>query len=63
MGAGAGSTVMDVEAVATAAAKSVLEKLDVNVRLSDGTLVGKLTPLIDRQLAARGRTSALLAPA
>lgn len=63
-GTGTGSVgVGDVEAVAVAAARAVLDKLDVSVRLSDGTLVGKLTPLIDRQLAARGRTSALLAPA
>lgn len=50
-------------AIATQAAKSVLTRLNVNVHLSDGTLVGKLTPLIDRQLGPRNRTAALPVPA
>ena len=51
---------VDVEAIATQAARAVIDRLDIQVRLNDGTLVGRLAPLMDRAIAGRARASTLL---
>lgn len=51
---------VDVAAVATQAARAVIDRLDIQVRLSDGTLVGRLAPLMDRAIAGRARATSLL---
>ncbi len=51
---------VDVEAIATQAAQAVIDRLDIQVRLNDGTLVGRLAPLMDKAIAGRARASTLL---
>lgn len=51
---------VNVEAIATQAAQAVIDRLDIQVRLSDGTLVGRLAPLMDKAIAGRARTTSLL---
>lgn len=51
---------VDVTAVAIQAARAVIDRLDIQVRLSDGTLVGRLAPLMDKAIAGRARASTLL---
>lgn len=58
-GAGSGGGV-DVTAVATQAARAVIDRLDIQVRLNDGTLVGRLAPLMDRAIAGRARAASLI---
>ena len=55
-----GSGGVDVEAIAAQVARAVIDRLDIQVRLSDGTLVGQLAPLMDRAIAGRARAASLL---
>ena len=57
---GSGSGGVDVETIATQAARAVIDRLDIQVRLNDGTLVGRLAPLMDKAIAGRARASTLL---
>ena len=52
---------VDVESVADTVARRILSSLDVKVVLNDGTLVGKLAPGINTQLARINRRSSVLA--
>ena len=51
---------VDVSGLVEQTARSILGGLDIKVVLDDGTLVGKLTPSIDHQLALRSRRSSSL---
>jgi hypothetical protein len=51
---------VNVEAIATQAAQAVIDRLDIQVHLNDGTLVGRLAPLMDKAIAGRARASTLL---
>lgn len=51
---------VDVAGLIEATAKTVLNSLDVRVVLHDGTLVGKLAPMLNQQLAALGTRQGLL---
>ncbi|MDT3768158.1 tape measure protein [Gleimia hominis] len=52
---------VDVAGIVDATAKRILSSLDINVRLSDGTLVGKLAPALDKQLARLDRRQTVMA--
>lgn len=54
-GVAAPSGGVDVRGLIEQTTRSLLSGLDITVVLDDGTLVGKLTPSIDRQLALRSR--------
>lgn len=58
---GSSSEQVDVAGIVDATAKRILSSLDINVTLSDGTLVGRLAPALDQQLARLGRRQALMA--
>lgn len=51
---------VDVRGLVEQTARSLLAGLDIKVVLDDGTLVGKLTPHIDKQLALRSRRAGTL---
>lgn len=51
---------VDVEGIVDATAQRILGSLDISVTLSDGTLVGKLAPALDRQLARLDRRQAVM---
>lgn len=51
---------VDVAGIVDATAKRILSSLDISVVLSDGTLVGRLAPALDQQLARLGRRQALM---
>ncbi|MDR6939462.1 phage tail protein [Arcanobacterium hippocoleae] len=52
---------VDVAGIVDATAKRILSSLDISVTLSDGTLVGKLAPALDKQLARLDRRQAVMA--
>ncbi|UWH00856.1 phage tail protein [Corynebacterium silvaticum] len=52
---------VDVASIVDATAKRILGSLDISVTLSDGTLVGKLAPALDKQLARLDRRQSLMA--
>lgn len=52
---------LDITGIVDATAKRILSSLDINVTLSDGTLVGKLAPALDKQLARLDRRHAVMA--
>lgn len=51
---------VDLNQIATQAAKAVIDRLDIQVRLNDGTLVGRLAPLMDKAIAGRARSASLM---
>ena len=51
---------VDVRGLVEQTARSLLAGLDIRVVLDDGTLVGKLTPSIDKQLGLRSRRNSSL---
>lgn len=51
---------VDVRGLVEQTARSLLAGLDIRVVLDDGTLVGKLTPRIDKQLGLRSRRNSSL---
>ncbi|WP_270772241.1 phage tail protein [Pauljensenia sp. OF14-1SRA] len=58
---GADSERVDVASIVDATAKRILGSLDISVTLSDGTLVGKLAPALDKQLARLDRRQTVMA--
>jgi hypothetical protein len=52
---------VDVAGIVDATARRILGSLDISVVLNDGTLVGKLAPAFDRQLARLDRRNSILA--
>ena len=52
---------VDVAGIVDATAKRILGSLDISVTLSDGTLVGKLAPALDKQLARLDRRQTVMA--
>lgn len=58
---GADSERVDVASIVDATAKRILSSLDISVTLSDGTLVGKLAPALDKQLARLDRRQTVMA--
>lgn len=52
---------VDVANIVDATAKRILSSLDISVTLSDGTLVGKLAPALDKQLARLDRRQTVMA--
>ena len=58
---GADSERVDVAGIVDATAKRILSSLDISVTLSDGTLVGKLAPALDKQLARLDRWQTVMA--
>ncbi|MDK8600905.1 MULTISPECIES: phage tail protein [Actinomycetaceae] len=52
---------VDVASIVDATAKRILGSLDISVTLSDGTLVGKLAPALDKQLARLDRRQTVMA--
>ncbi|MBS5973240.1 MAG: tape measure protein [Varibaculum cambriense] len=58
---GADSERVDVAGIVDATAKRILGSLDISVTLSDGTLVGKLAPALDKQLARLDRRQTVMA--
>ena len=58
---GADSERVDVASIVDATAKRILGSLDISVTLSDGTLVGKLAPAFDKQLARLDRRQTVMA--
>lgn len=52
---------VDVVGIVDATAKRILGSLDISVTLSDGTLVGKLAPALDKQLARLDRRQMVMA--
>lgn len=52
---------VDVAGIVDATAKRILSSLDISVTLSDGTLVGKLAPVLDKQLARLDRRQTVMA--
>lgn len=58
---GADSERVDVASIVDATATRILGSLDISVTLSDGTLVGKLAPALDKQLARLDRRQTVMA--
>ena len=58
---GADSERVDVASIVDATAKRILSSLEISVTLSDGTLVGKLAPALDKQLARLDRRQTVMA--
>ena len=52
---------VDAAGIVDATAKRILSSLDISVKLSDGTLVGKLAPALDKQLARLDRRQTVMA--
>lgn len=52
---------VDVAGIVDTTAKRILGSLDISVTLSDGTLVGKLAPALDKQLARLDRRQTVMA--